>query len=119
MKAYVESIAATRERIVAIAANDPKLAKVIPIKSSAEYNCPQEEAILIVRDVFQKLPPGINADVWLKGRDYYNHGLTGPSQRADSIFALSHYLFYGDQKASPLPPFNYKICRQNAWQLVG
>jgi len=113
MKAFIENIASTRERIVAVAANAPKLAKVIPIKASADFRFP-EEAVQSVREAFQKLPPGIHADCWLKGRDYYNHGLTGPSQRADAIFALSHYLFYGDPQRL-ISPLGYGYESERKW----
>ncbi len=35
-------------------------------------------------------------DNWYKGRLYHLNGLTGPSQRAEAIECLGHYLFYGD-----------------------
>lgn len=95
LKAYVEQVASTRETIVARAANSTRLAEVIPIRPSQPPEG-SEDAIAAVKAVFRKLPPGIKAETWLKGREYYYHGLTGPSQRADAVFALSHYLFYGD-----------------------
>ncbi|MBS1993453.1 MAG: hypothetical protein JSS83_23220 [Cyanobacteria bacterium SZAS LIN-3] len=95
LKAFVEKAAATRETIVARTANATKLAEVIPIRNSVSPES-SEEAVAVVKAVFQKLPPGIIADAWLRGRNYYYVGLTGPSQRADAIQSLSHYLFYGD-----------------------
>ena len=54
------------------------------------------ESVEAVHKIFGKVPPGINADVWFKGRRYFSEGLSGPSQRADAIFSIGHYLFYGD-----------------------
>ena len=53
-------------------------------------------AIEAVQSVFEKLPPGIRPEIWWRGRDYFDNGLTGPGQRADALFCMGHYLFYGD-----------------------
>ena len=95
LKAFVSKEASTREAPVARAANATHLAKVIPIRNSVSLDVSDNDAA-IVQAVFQGLPPGIISDVWLRGRNYYYHGLTGPAQRADAIYSLSHYLFYGD-----------------------
>ncbi len=113
MKAYVEKMACSKEVLMAKTASAPKLAEVVPIRSVEKYDCP-EEVISIVRGVFRKLPPGIHADVWLKGRDYYAHGLTGASQRADAIFSLSHYLFYGDPEQL-ISPLGYGYEEERKW----
>lgn len=59
-----------------------------------------------VASIFSVLPPGIRVDDWFRGRIYHADGLSGPSQRADAIYCLSHYLFYGDPSCS-LPALGY------------
>ena len=126
MKAYVERVGATRENIVAAAAgvassaefsksNSNKLADVVPIRKVERYDC-SEDAISAVKSVFYKLPPGIHADIWIRGRDYYSCGLTGPSQRADAIYCLSHYLFYGDPK-NLIAPMGYGYESERQWAI--
>ena len=79
---------------------------VVPLKTFvSNTNAPNQNEI---RRVFQFIPPGINAESWVKGRGYYTSGLTGPSQRADAIFCLGHYLFYGDPE-SRLPALGYGL----------
>lgn len=95
LKAYVERTAATRQIIVAKAATPRTMAEVVPIRPEL----PEQggaEAISVVRKAFQKVPPGMNCDTWVTGRHYFENGLTGPSQRAEAVFSLMHYLFYGD-----------------------
>ncbi len=117
MKAYVEKMACSKEVLVARtgSANPgvPRLAEVVPIRPVEKLEC-SEEVLSIVRGVFRKLPPGINAEVWLKGREYYSRGLTGPSQRADAIFSLSHYLFYGDPEQL-IAPLGYGYESERKW----
>lgn len=64
------------------------------------------EHIQSVSQIFSFLPPGIRTDDWFRGRGYHEQGLTGPSQRADAIYCLSHYFFYGDPSRS-LPALGY------------
>ena len=95
LRAYVERTAATRQIIVAKAAPKTTSGQVVPIRPQQ----PEQgnvEAISVVRKAFQKVPPGINCDTWVTGRHYFENGLTGPSQRAEAVFSLMHYLFYGD-----------------------
>jgi hypothetical protein len=113
LKAYVSKVAATREMIVARTANATRLAEVIPIRNSV-YPESSEEAMAAVRSVFTGLPPGIIADRWLRGRNYYYVGLTGPSQRADAISCLSHYLFYGDPERL-IDPMGYGFESERKW----
>jgi hypothetical protein len=56
--------------------------------------------------VFGHSPPGLLSEIWLRGRVYFQSGLTEQSTRADAIFCLNHYLFYGDPSES-LPAFGY------------
>lgn len=113
LKTYVSEIAAKREQIVAITANATKLAEVIPIRNSV-YCESTEESIAIVKRSFQKVPPGIIADSWVRGRNYYYVGLTAHSQRADAITCLSHYLFYGDPERL-LPAMGYGYEEDRKW----
>lgn len=48
---------------------------------------------------------GIDWERYRKGQEYWQNGLTEPSQRHDAILAIGHYLWYGDEAAglSPLP----------------
>ena len=48
------------------------------------------------------------------GREYAARGLTGPSQRAEAIFCLSHYLFYGDPEFDK-SPLGYGYETERAW----
>ncbi len=113
MKAFVERLAATKEKIVSTSTTERKIANVVPIRKEDKYDCP-EEAVSEVKSVFPKLPPGIHADVWLRGRQYYSYGLTGRSQRADAIHSLSHYLFYGDPQNS-ISPLGYGYESERQW----
>ena len=74
------------------------------------------EFIDFVRAVFQKLPPGIIVDNWYRGRIYHLNGLTGPSQRADAIECLGHYLFYGDP-GRDLPALGYGYEKEREWAI--
>jgi hypothetical protein len=74
------------------------------------------ESILIVEQIFTHLPPGILADVWIRGRDYFTKGLSGPSQRSDAIFSIGHYLFYGDPQIE-LPALGYGCEDERQWLL--
>jgi hypothetical protein len=56
--------------------------------------------------VFGHSPPGMHSEIWLRGRLYFNSGLTEQSTRADAIYCLNHYLFYGDPSEA-LPAFGY------------
>lgn len=63
---------------------------------------------------FGKLPPGINPSTWLAGRSFMDTGLTSPGQRADAIFSLSHYLFYGDPERG-LNALGYGYEHERQW----
>lgn len=114
LKAFVASIAATREKIVARAANNSQSAEVIELRNYVTQKSATDSSVTTVKTVFQKLPPGILADTWVKGRHYYNFGLTGVSQRADAIFCLNHYLFYGDPEQL-LSPLGYGYETERKW----
>ncbi len=113
LKAFVTSTAETREKIVARTANSSRLAQVIELRNYVTKPG-TDSAINTVKTVFHKLPPGIAADTWVKGRHYYNFGLTGISQRAEAIFCLSHYLFYGDPERL-ISPLGYGYEMERKW----
>lgn len=95
LRAFVERTAATREVIVAKVATPKPLGQVLSIRPDANP-VGNPDALDDVKKVFGKVPKGMNCDTWIKGRHYYQNGLTGPGQRAEALFSLSHYLFYGD-----------------------
>src|SRR5208282_353958 len=88
---------------------------VVPLRRPTT-NHSSDSATDVVRTVFQVLPPGIKSDTWLKGRNFYAQGLTGPSQRADAIYCLSHYLFYGDPDLL-LPALGYGYEQERQWAI--
>lgn len=88
---------------------------VVPIRRSRKLDEPGE-FIDFVRAVFHKLPPGIIVDNWYKGRMYHLDGLTAPSQRADAIECLGHYLFYGDPSRD-LPALGYGCEKEREWAI--
>lgn len=113
LKAFVENVSSTREIIVAKAADSSRLPSIVSIRATPlEKGTP--EAIEIVKTIFGRVPPGIKADTWLKGREYYYLGLTGPSQRAEAVFSLSHYLFYGDPERL-ISPLGYGYENERRW----
>ena len=67
-----------------------------------------------VKKIFSHMPPGINTNTWWRGRCYYDSGLTGPSQRAEAVFCLGHYLFYGDPSRS-LEALGYGYEQDREW----
>ena len=81
------------------------MGEIVPIRPRSLEKRPAQSD-QEVKSVFKTLPPGINCDVWLRGRRYYEHGLTGPSQRNDAVLSLSHYFFYGDPERM-LSPLGY------------
>ncbi len=89
---------------------------VVPIKRSADILQPGEYTDF-VRAVFQELPPGIICDNWYKGRLYHLYGLNGPSQRAEAIVCLSHYLFYGDPSRN-IPALGYGYEQKRQWAIT-
>ena len=115
-KTYVEKLALRREAIAKLTRQETRGANVIPIKRVDRSHI-QGEYANQVRSIFGATPPGINADVWYKGRRYYQSGLTAASQRADAVFALSHYFFYGDPSRS-LPALGYGCEDERQWAIT-
>jgi hypothetical protein len=56
----------------------------------------------------------MNAENWCRGRQFSIDGLTGPSQRAEAIFCLNHYLFYGDPSRN-LHAMGYGFEEERDW----
>lgn len=85
---------------------------VIPLRSPALL--PDNAYGHQVTTVFGHLPSGMNAENWSRGREFSIAGLTGPSQRAEAIFCLNHYLFYGDPSRN-LPAMGYGFEEERDW----
>ncbi len=96
LKRYVEDGLAENSHIAAKQPTTKPLRRdnVVPLRRQTPPADPG--ATSLVLKAFATLPPGILADVWIKGRNYFQQGLSGPGQRAEAICSLSHYLFYGD-----------------------
>jgi len=114
LKSYVQELeqrkaAATAHGVGAVTSNVVPLRKAPETAQSGEFSD-------FVRAVFHKLPPGIIVDNWYKGRLYHLNGLTAPSQRAEAIECLGHYLFYGDPSRD-LPPLGYGYEQERQWAL--
>lgn len=114
LKRNVEDLVANKERITARTNNAPLSGQLVPLRRNLSGQVPS--LVDQVATVFGALPPGIDVAVWLKGRDYYLEGLTGPSQRADAIFSLSHYLFYGDPQRE-IPALGYGCEQERRWAI--
>ncbi len=103
MRAYVERLTESQQQITTdIQERSVHLGVVLPFKRLSKGE-PDSSASDIVFGVFQALPPGMISENWVRGRSYYQVGLTGPSQRADALVCLSHYLFYGDPENGLFP----------------
>lgn len=103
MRAYVERLTESQQQITTdIQERSARQGVVLPFKRLSKRE-PDSSASDIVLGVFQALPPGMISENWVRGRSYYQTGLTGPSQRADALVCLSHYLFYGDPEHGLLP----------------
>ncbi|MGH9553655.1 MAG: TOTE conflict system archaeo-eukaryotic primase domain-containing protein, partial [Terriglobales bacterium] len=89
---FKRSVAEYKEAFAQI---DEQLTRATVISPRAR-EATTEIAFSAVAGIFKCPPPGIDCEVWYRGRTYFDHGLNGPSQRADALFCLGHYLFYGD-----------------------
>jgi hypothetical protein len=63
------------------------------------------------------MPVGIIVENWLRGRSFHLQGLSGPSQRAEAIQCLNHYLFYGDPSRD-LPAIGYGYEQERSWAVT-
>lgn len=112
LKTYVDHVAAGKQDLLRQISRPET--NVIPIRPELM----QQDAQIIaqVATVFGVLPPGMDAETWLKGRHFHLQGLTGPSQRADAIFCLNHYLFYGDPQRE-MPALGYGYTKERRWAI--
>lgn len=85
---------------------------VVPLRSPASLSDNADGHL--VTTVFGHLPSGMNAENWCRGRQFSIEGLTGPSQRAEAIFCLNHYLFYGDPSRN-LHAMGYGFEEERDW----
>lgn len=113
LRAFVEGVEATKAEIVMQANTKLPRSEVVLLRPETPVQgC--EEAQKLVKQIFHKLPPGINCESYLRGRHYYEHGLTGASQRADATFTMGHYLFYGDPERL-IKPRGYGFEDERMW----
>jgi hypothetical protein len=113
MRAFVERIEATKAEITVQARSKFPSAEVVSLRPEL-IPMGSEEAQKLVKKIFHKLPPGINCDSYLRGRHYYEHGLSAAGQRADAVFAMGHYLFYGDPERL-ISPRGYGFEDERKW----
>ena len=114
LKTYLQELEKRKHAAVARGRGEP-VSNVVPIRRT-EKAIPGGEFADFVTGVFHRLPPGIIIDNWYKGRLYHLNGLNGPSQRAESIECLSHYLFYGDPSRD-LPALGYGYEQERQWAI--
>jgi hypothetical protein len=114
LKTYNEQLEKRKAAAVARGRGEPP-SNVVPIRRT-EKAADSVEFSDFVRDVFHRLPPGIIVDNWYKGRLYHLNGLNGPSQRAEAIECIGHYLFYGDPSRD-LPALGYGYEQERQWAL--
>lgn len=115
LRSYVQEVEHRRE-ITLARMNPTESSNVIPIRANQKAPHPSEFADF-VKAVFQKMPPGIIVDNWYKGRLFHLNGLTAPSQRAEAIECLGHYLFYGDPSRD-LPAMGYGYEQEREWAMT-
>jgi hypothetical protein len=113
MKSYIEELESRHEVAASIGAEERT--NVVPIRRLEKLTDQSEYAVHVGR-IFGGLPPNINAEDWSKGRLFHIQGLDGPSQRADSLFCLGHYLFYGDPSRD-LPALGYGYEQEREWAI--
>jgi hypothetical protein len=114
LKAHIEELELRKEKAIAQGQGQPT-SNVVPLRRT-DRNHDASEFADFVCAVFQKLPPGIIVDNWYKGRIYHLNGLTGASQRAESIECLGHYFFYGDPSRD-LQALGYGYEQEREWAI--
>lgn len=114
LKAYIEQLEKRKAAAVTHGRGEAA-SNVIPLRRT-EKAADSGEFSDFVRAVFHKLPPGIIVDNWYKGRLYHLNGLSGPSQRAEAIECVGHYLFYGDPSRN-LPALGYGYEQERQWAI--
>lgn len=119
MKAYVNRLIESQEQITTQVSQISQISKakgvVVPFRKPDGVEL-SEYTLCTVLEVFQGLPPGMNAETWINGREFAQVGLTGKSQRAEAIYCLSHYLFYGDPERR-LPALGYGYEKERQWAI--
>jgi hypothetical protein len=110
LKAHVAELAA-RKQTVSSAASAGNIYQFRSRDQQTSLHAKEE-----VKEIFSVLPPRINTETWWRGRCYYESGLTGPSQRADAIFCLGHYLFYGDPSRK-IEALGYGCHQEREWAI--
>lgn len=112
LKAHVEQFACRLASLDTVAQRP--ITNIIPIPIHREKTAASGIAVEQVIASFGHVPGGLNCDDWLKGRQYFAQGLTGPSQAAEFKFCLSHYLFYGDPQ-NDIKPLGYAHEDERQW----
>jgi hypothetical protein len=116
MKGQVERLLERRDAVVVSVQSPQKTAQVIPLRRRTPNEDRSSTAAELVVENFGHWPNGMKPDVWLKGKDYFEKGLTAPGQRADAIYSLSHYLFYGDPNLDR-PALGYGYEQERQWAI--
>jgi hypothetical protein len=114
MAARIEELERRKSAARAHGVND-KPDNVIQIRRVAQVPV-ESEYKDFVASVFGHIPAGMNVENWHKGRTFHKEGLTGPSQRAEAIFCLGHYFFYGDPSRN-LPALGYGFEEERNWAI--
>lgn len=110
LKSCVEELEARQDRAKSLAASS----NVVPFRRPEQ---PQDMlGAEFARSIFSQVPPGMNTEDWSKGRQFAIDGLSGPSQRAEAIFCLGHYLFYGDPSRE-VPALGYGYEEERSWAI--
>jgi hypothetical protein len=109
LKAHVLDLESKREH--AKLPTNPA-SNVVPLRSPVTM--PDNDYGHLVTTVFGHLPSGMNVEDWCRGRQFSIEGLTGPKQRAEAIFCLNHYLFYGDPSRN-LHAMGYGFEEERDW----
>lgn len=113
LKSYNDDLELRRNRL---APQEPGPANIVPLRRSPDKSSQPAEFADFVTSVFRRLPPNLIADNWYKGRLFHLNGLSGPSQRAEAIVCIGHYLFYGDPSRG-LPALGYGYEQEREWAL--
>ncbi|NJL70494.1 MAG: hypothetical protein HC888_02195 [Candidatus Competibacteraceae bacterium] len=114
LKTYNEQLE-KRKAVAAVRGRGEPASNVVPIRR-AEKATDTGDFNDFARAIFHRLPPGIIVDNWYKGRLYHLNGLNGPSQRAEAIECVGHYLFYGDPSRD-LPALGYGYEQERQWAI--
>ena len=109
LKAFVDKLEIRRAQVGQVSDES----NIIPLRRAPSQPA---EFTDFVTSIFRRLPPNIIVDNWYKGRQFHLNGLSGPSQRAEAIVCIGHYLFYGDPSRG-LPALGYGYEQERQWAL--